>query len=143
MLRLTQQCVPDELGTDGKKNDMTEKFKNFWNILVVPKAARADIERFRENMRKKSVRKVLARRELRLHGRGLHSSTSHLNLSRFWSLKPQQASTSHLILRRFWSLKPQQPSTSHLNLRRSWSLKPQQASTSQLNLRRFLCLCDL
>jgi hypothetical protein len=34
-------------------------------------------------------------------GRGLHSSTSPPNLSRFWSLKPQQASTSQLNLRRF------------------------------------------
>jgi len=35
------------------------------------------------------------------HGRALHSSTSQLNLSRFWSLKPQPASTSQLNLRRF------------------------------------------
>jgi len=56
-------------------------------------------------------------------GRGLHSSTSQLNLSRFWSLKPQQASTFQLNLSRFWSL------------------KSQQASTSQRNLRRF-CKCD-
>jgi hypothetical protein len=34
-------------------------------------------------------------------GRGLHSSTSQLNLSRFWSLKPQPASTSQLNLKRF------------------------------------------
>ena len=36
-----------------------------------------------------------------VHGRGLHSSTSQLNISRFWLLKPQQASTSQLNLRRF------------------------------------------
>jgi len=30
--------------------------------------------------------------------RGLHSSTSELNLSRSWALKPQQASTSQLNL---------------------------------------------
>jgi hypothetical protein len=29
-------------------------------------------------------------------GRGLHSSTSQLNLSRFWSQKPHHASTSRL-----------------------------------------------
>ena len=29
-------------------------------------------------------------------GRGLHSSTSQLNLSRLWSLKPRQASASQL-----------------------------------------------
>jgi len=34
-------------------------------------------------------------------GRGLHSSTSHLNLSRFWTQKLQQPSTSQLNLRRF------------------------------------------
>jgi len=34
-------------------------------------------------------------------GRGLHSSTFQLNLSRVRSLKPQQASTSQLELRRF------------------------------------------
>ena len=34
-------------------------------------------------------------------GRGLHSSTFQLNLSRFWSQKPQQASTSQLNTRRF------------------------------------------
>jgi hypothetical protein len=33
--------------------------------------------------------------------RGLHSSTSQLKLSRFWSLNPQQASTSQLNLRHF------------------------------------------
>jgi hypothetical protein len=33
--------------------------------------------------------------------RGLHSSTSQLNLSRVWSLKPQQAATFQLNLRRF------------------------------------------
>ena len=36
-----------------------------------------------------------------LAGRGLHSSTSQLNLSHSWSLKPYQARTSQLILRRF------------------------------------------
>jgi hypothetical protein len=35
------------------------------------------------------------------YGRGLHSSTSQLNLSCFWSQKPQQASTSQLNLGRF------------------------------------------
>jgi hypothetical protein len=40
-------------------------------------------------------------RRFGLTGRGLHSSTSQLSLSRFWSLKPQQASTSQLNLRRF------------------------------------------
>jgi len=34
-------------------------------------------------------------------GRGLHSSTSQLNPSNFWSLKPQQAFTSQFNLRRF------------------------------------------
>ena len=34
-------------------------------------------------------------------GRALHSSTSQLNLSRFWSQMPQEASTSRLNLRRF------------------------------------------
>ena len=34
-------------------------------------------------------------------GRGLHSSTSQLNLSRLWSLMPQLTSTSQLNLRRF------------------------------------------
>ena len=34
-------------------------------------------------------------------GRGLHSSTSQLNLSRFWSLMPQLPSTSQLNLKRF------------------------------------------
>ena len=34
-------------------------------------------------------------------GRGLHSSTPQLNLSSFWSQKPQQASISRLNLRRF------------------------------------------
>ena len=34
-------------------------------------------------------------------GRGLHSSTSQLNLSRFLSLMPQLSSTSQLNLRRF------------------------------------------
>jgi hypothetical protein len=38
-------------------------------------------------------------------GRDLHSYTSQLNLSRFWSLKARPASTSQLNLRRFWSLK--------------------------------------
>jgi hypothetical protein len=33
--------------------------------------------------------------------RGLQSSTSQLNLSRFWSPKPQQSSTSQLNLKRF------------------------------------------
>ena len=37
----------------------------------------------------------------RHRGRGLHSSTSHLNLSRFSSMKPQQASTFELKLSRF------------------------------------------
>ena len=37
----------------------------------------------------------------RVPGRALHSSTSHLNLSRVWSLKPHRASTSQLHLRRF------------------------------------------
>ena len=48
------------------------------------------------------------RRELKVEGQGLytprafiHSSTSQLNLSRVWSLKPLQASTSQLNLRRF------------------------------------------
>ena len=36
-----------------------------------------------------------------INGRGLHSSSSQLGLSRFWSLKPQQASTSQLNQRRF------------------------------------------
>ena len=36
-----------------------------------------------------------------ISGRGLHSSTYHLNLSRFGSQKPQQASTSQLNMRRF------------------------------------------
>ena len=35
------------------------------------------------------------------YGRGLHSSTSQLNLRRFWSLMPQLPSTSQLNLRRF------------------------------------------
>ena len=35
-----------------------------------------------------------------LRQEGLHSSTSQLNWSRFWSLKPQQASTSQLNLSR-------------------------------------------
>jgi inorganic pyrophosphatase/exopolyphosphatase len=34
-----------------------------------------------------------------VQGRALHSSTSQLNLSRSWSLKPQQESTSQLNLR--------------------------------------------
>ena len=34
-------------------------------------------------------------------GRGLHSSTSQLNLSRFFSLTPQLSFTSQLNLRRF------------------------------------------
>ena len=37
----------------------------------------------------------------RTAGRGLHSSISYLNLSRSWSLQPQQESTSQLNLRRF------------------------------------------
>jgi len=37
-------------------------------------------------------------------GRALHSSTIQLNLSHFWSLKPQQASTSQLNLRRSLSV---------------------------------------
>ena len=42
---------------------------------------------------------VDARRGL-IGGRASHSSTSHLNLSRFWSLQPQQATTSQLHPRR-------------------------------------------
>jgi len=37
----------------------------------------------------KAARKMLNNQ---ISGRGLHSSTSQLNLGRFWSLKPQQAS---------------------------------------------------
>ena len=46
-----------------------------------------------------------------LDGRGLHSSTSHLNLSQFWSLKPKLASTSQLDLSLFRHLntQPSQP----------------------------------
>ena len=36
-----------------------------------------------------------------VRGKGLHSSTSQHNLSRFWSLMPQLPSTSQLNLRRF------------------------------------------
>jgi hypothetical protein len=41
------------------------------------------------------------RRERHAQGRGLHSSTSQLNLSRFCVPKPQQVSTPRLNLRRF------------------------------------------
>ena len=44
-------------------------------------------------------------------GRGLHSTTFQLNLSRFWFLKVQQASTSLLNLKRFLSMKP--PDVAH------------------------------
>ena len=37
-------------------------------------------------------------------GRGLHSSTSQLNLSRSWSLQPYQAPTFQLNLRRFLAM---------------------------------------
>ena len=40
----------------------------------------------------------------RVAGRGFHSSTSQLNMSRSWSLKPYQAPTSQLNLTRFLSM---------------------------------------
>ena len=42
-----------------------------------------------------------------MSARGLHSSSSQLNLSQFWSLKPQLASTSKLNLSRFCDLNTQ------------------------------------
>jgi hypothetical protein len=39
--------------------------------------------------------------------RGLHPSTSQLNLSQFWSLKPQLASTSQIKLSRLFNLNTQ------------------------------------
>lgn len=64
MLRLAMQVRP--IPRD-QHVPLVERFKTFWEKMVVPKASRANIEGFRELMQAKSVQKALAKNELRLN----------------------------------------------------------------------------
>lgn len=64
MLRLAEQTFPVRKDSP---ISLVDRFKTFWLNLVVPKAKRADIEGFRELMKAKSVQKILAKNEMRLH----------------------------------------------------------------------------
>jgi hypothetical protein len=64
VLRLTSQVLPD---SKANPVPLLDRFKSLWHKVIVPKAQRANIEGFRELMQAKSVQKVLAKYELRLH----------------------------------------------------------------------------
>ena len=60
-----------------------------------------------------------------IEGRGLHSSTSQLDLSQFWSLMPQLPSTFELNLRRVMSMNcPKLPTKSAYVLRHAGKWTP-------------------
>ena len=91
------QCKPLESGRNNRRilrkmlNSKCKKsFERWVDMVQEAKETRVLLSR--------CAKKILNRA---LAGRGLHSSTSHLNLSRGRSLKPQRASTSQLTLRRF------------------------------------------